>query len=181
MTNPQFPTLANPDDQAIAKAERLIDGHLYRLGVGIALRNHLGQVFVGQRNDQSSTAWQMPQGGLDDGESPLQALWRELKEEVGIDARHARLVAMHPEWLHYDLTPDLIGRLWNSRYQGQCQRWFALDFIGEPHEIAIDGGSTTAPAEFQAWRWQNIDALPDIIVAFKRDLYGQLRDWLAGL
>lgn len=180
MTNSQFLTLANPDDQAIAKAERLIDGRLYRLGVGIALRNRLGQVFVGQRSDQSSTAWQMPQGGLDDGESPLQALWRELKEEVGIDARQARLVAMHPEWLHYDLTPDLIGRLWNSRYQGQCQRWFALDFIGEPHEIAIDD-STTAPAEFQAWRWQDIDALPDIIVDFKRDLYGQLRDWLAGL
>ncbi|MCA3249996.1 MAG: RNA pyrophosphohydrolase [Rhodospirillaceae bacterium] len=179
MTNPQFLTITNSDDQAIAKAERLIDGRLYRLGVGIALRNRLGQVFVGQRSD-SSTAWQMPQGGLDDGESPLQALWRELKEEVGIDARQARLVAMHPEWLHYDLTPDLIGRLWNSRYQGQCQRWFALDFIGEPHEIAIDDSATT-PAEFQAWRWQDIDALPDIIVDFKRDLYGTLRDWLAGL
>lgn len=179
MTNPQFLTITNSDDQAIAKAERLIDGRLYRLGVGIALRNRLGQVFVGQRSD-SSTAWQMPQGGLDDGESPLQALWRELKEEVGIDARQARLVAMHPEWLHYDLTPDLIRRLWNSRYQGQCQRWFALDFIGEPHEIVIDD-STTAPAEFQAWRWQDIDALPDIIVDFKRDLYGHLRDWLAGL
>jgi len=167
------------DDQVIGKAERLIDGGLYRLGVGIALRNPLGQVFIGQRSDQS-TAWQMPQGGLDDGESPLQALWRELKEEVGIDPDQARLVAMHPEWLHYDLTPDLIGRLWNSRYQGQCQRWFALDFLGESHQIAIDN-SSTAPAEFQAWRWQPIDTLPDIIVDFKRDLYDTLRDWLAGL
>jgi putative (di)nucleoside polyphosphate hydrolase len=87
---------------------------------------------------------------------------------------------MHPEWLRYDFPADLIGRFLNGRYQGQCQRWFALDFIGEPHEIAIDD-STNAPAEFQAWRWQSIDALPDIIVAFKRDLYGQLRDWLTEL
>ena len=137
----------------------------YRSGVGIMLFNTRGQVFVGRRLDTSSEAWQMPQGGIDDGESPVEAALRELEEEVGTAA--AEIIAESEGWFTYDLPPDLVGRVWKGRYRGQRQKWFALRFIGQDSDINI----ATAHPEFQAWQWADYDRLVDFIVPFKRDLY----------
>lgn len=137
----------------------------YRAGVGIMLFNPQGQVFVGRRVDNSSEAWQMPQGGIDEGETPAQAALRELEEEVGTSA--AEIIAESEGWFTYDLPPDLVGKVWKGRFRGQRQKWFALRFTGVDSDININ----TAHPEFQAWQWQDYDRLVEIIVPFKRDLY----------
>jgi len=128
------------------------------------------RVFVGQRIDSTLEAWQMPQGGIDAGETPEQAAWRELAEETGTDA--AQIVAESREWLTYDLPDELIGKLWRGRWRGQRQKWFAMRFTGVDSDIHID----TAEPEFRAWRWADPDELPGIIVPFKRDLYRAILD-----
>jgi putative (di)nucleoside polyphosphate hydrolase len=140
----------------------------YRPCVGIMLINQDNKVFVGQRLDQIAEAWQMPQGGIDPGESPEVAALRELKEEVGTDK--AEIVAQSRDWLTYDLPVDLIGKLWKGRYRGQKQKWLAMRFLGDDRDIDI----TTHEPEFMAWRWIEPEALPDVIVPFKRDLYVQI-------
>lgn len=140
----------------------------YRPGVGLMLFNRRGQVFVAQRIDMPSAAWQMPQGGIDAGETPRQAAWRELGEETGTD--NAAIVAESRAWIRYDLPADLVPRLWGGRYRGQEQKWFALRFLGTDADIAIDGEE----AEFSAWRWAELDDIPDLIVPFKRALYRRL-------
>ena len=140
----------------------------YRRGVGIMLLNALGDVFVAQRIDMPSDAWQMPQGGIDDGESPESAAWREMQEETG--TRAAVLLAESREWYRYDLPAELVPQLWKGQYRGQEQKWFAFRFTGADTDIAIDG----THAEFSAWKWAPMAALPQLIVPFKRQLYAEL-------
>lgn len=147
----------------------------YRPCAGVMLRNREGRVFVGQRLDSTLEAWQMPQGGIDPGEDPLEAAYRELWEETGVARHLAELVAAAPEELWYDLPDDLIGKVWKGKWRGQRQRWFLFDFTGEDADIDI----ATAEPEFRAWRWVEPRELPDLIVPFKRDLYRQLLDVFA--
>ena len=139
----------------------------YRPCAGVMLLNRDGRVFVGQRLDSVVEAWQMPQGGIDPGEDALEAAWRELWEETGVERRHAELVAEAPEELYYDLPEDLAGRLWKGKWRGQRQRWFLFRFLGEDSDVNIQ----TAEPEFRAWRWADPADLPDLIVPFKRQLY----------
>jgi putative (di)nucleoside polyphosphate hydrolase len=140
----------------------------YRRGVGIMLLNALGDVFVAQRIDMPSDAWQMPQGGVDAGETPESAAWREMEEEIG--TRAAVLMAESRDWYRYDLPDELVPRLWKGQYRGQEQKWFAFRFTGTDADIAIDG----THAEFSAWKWTPVATLPQLIVPFKRQLYSEL-------
>ena len=141
------------------------DQRPYRPCVGIVLVNNEGQIFVGQRIDNSVEAWQMPQGGIDDGESPLEAGFREMGEEIG--TRSASFLTEHADWLNYDIPVDLANRLWHGRYRGQTQKWLAFRFTGQDDDINID----TAEPEFRSWRWASPEDLPDMAVPFKRDVY----------
>ena len=144
----------------------------YRPCVGIALANMQGGVFIGRRKAKGggevldSAAWQMPQGGIDEGEAPLDAARRELREETNV--RSATLIAEHPGWLSYDLPPDALGPRWAGRYRGQTQKWFLFRFTGEEAEIDIENPDGGEPQEFDAWRWERLDRLPGLIVPFKR-------------
>jgi putative (di)nucleoside polyphosphate hydrolase len=142
----------------------------YRPCAGVMLLNRHGQVFVGQRLDSVVEAWQMPQGGIDPGEDAIEAAWRELWEETGVQRELAELVATAPDELFYDLPEDLVGRLWKGKWRGQRQRWFLFRFLGEDSDVNIE----TAEPEFRAWRWAEPKDLPDIIVPFKRALYKEL-------
>jgi len=132
------------------------------------LLNNEGKIFAGQRYDSTAEAWQMPQGGIDDGETPQQALFRELLEEVGTDK--AEIIAECKDWLFYDLPQNLRNKLWNGRYAGQMQLWYLLKFTGSDSDINID----TDEPEFKNWRWVNCEELPSLIVEFKRDLYNSI-------
>ncbi|ABC22031.1 RNA pyrophosphohydrolase [Rhodospirillum rubrum] len=145
----------------------------YRQGVGIMLINARGQVFVARRLD-SPEAWQMPQGGIDAGEDPETAAWREMEEEIG--TRNALLLGETAGWLGYDLPEELRGRLWGGRFQGQRQKWFAFRFTGQDADINL----ATAHPEFDAWRWVDVDTLVALIVPFKRPVYEQVVAELAG-
>ncbi len=137
----------------------------YRRAVGIMLLNRDGLVFVGRRVDQKEEAWQMPQGGIDRGETPREAAFRELKEEIGTD--RAEIVAESARWLRYELPGPLRGRLWRGRYVGQQQKWFAMRFKGHDGDIDV----ATSHPEFDAWQWMPHDRLVALIVPFKRQLY----------
>ncbi len=139
----------------------------YRPCVGIMMLNEAGRVWIGERIGRGG-AWQMPQGGIETGETPRQAALRELKEEVGTD--NVLLLAESRAWLSYDLPPATAGGLWRGRYRGQTQKWFACRFAGHDREIDIAVGTP----EFTAWRWAAIAELPDLAVEFKRDVYRQL-------
>lgn len=140
----------------------------YRPCVGIMLLNRDGQVLVAQRIDMPSDHWQMPQGGIDPGEDVRAAAMRELKEEIGTN--QAKIIAESEDWLSYDVPLDLKTRLWGGRYRGQMQKWLVMRFTGSDDDIDLD----THHPEFKAWKWVDIDTLPDLIVPFKRDLYIQL-------
>lgn len=139
----------------------------YRSAAGVMLLNRDGRVFVAQRLDNASDAWQMPQGGLDADEAPLTGALRELEEETGIAPRHVEVIAPAPDEMSYDLPEDLAREVWRGRYRGQRQRWFLMRFIGEDGDIDI----ATEHPEFSAWRWVDPWELPDLIVPFKRKLY----------
>lgn len=138
----------------------------YRLGVGIMLVNRRGLIFVARRIDSPGEAWQMPQGGIDDGETPVDAALRELEEEVGTG--RAEVLAETPNWLSYDLPPELAGRLWGGKYTGQTQKWFALGFTGDDADIRLDHHDRP---EFSDWKWAALEDLSTFIVPFKRRLY----------
>lgn len=144
---------------------------LYRPGVGIMLLNRERRVFVGRRIDMPAglAAWQMPQGGIDAGESPRLAALRELREEVGTDS--AVVLGETRGWLHYDLPAEIAGGIWGGRYRGQRQKWFAMRFTGE--DADIDPGRTDHP-EFDAWEWVAPERLAELIVPFKRRLYQEI-------
>lgn len=140
----------------------------YRRGVGVVLLNGAGKVFVAQRIDTAEPAWQMPQGGIDKGEEPLAAALRELEEETGTNK--AELIAPTNDWLRYDLPADLQAKMWKGKYRGQEQMWYLMRFTGTDSDINIE----TKHPEFSAWKWADFEALPDLIVGFKKDLYRQI-------
>ena len=139
----------------------------YRACAGVMLLNREGRVFVGQRLDTTLEAWQMPQGGIDEGEDARAAALRELWEETGVTHDKVTLLAEAPRELFYDLPEALVGKVWKGKYRGQRQRWFLFRFNGEDQDVRID----TPHPEFRAWRWTDPAELPEIIVPFKRKLY----------
>jgi putative (di)nucleoside polyphosphate hydrolase len=141
------------------------DDALYRPNVGIMLVNPAALVFVARRIDTPVDAWQMPQGGIDEGENPRAAALRELEEEIG--TAKAEIVAESRSWLRYDLPAELQGKLWKGRWKGQRQKWFLMRFTGRDEEIDL----ATAHPEFDAWRWVEPEQVPALIVPFKRDTY----------
>ncbi|MEM8695282.1 MAG: RNA pyrophosphohydrolase [Pseudomonadota bacterium] len=142
----------------------------YRPCAGVMLLNAEKRVFVGQRMDSSSEAWQMPQGGIDKGEDAETAAFRELEEETGIADGKAHLVARASRELVYDLPDELLGKIWKGKYRGQRQSWFLMRFEGRDSDVNI----ATDHQEFRAWKWANPQELPAMIVPFKRDLYREL-------
>jgi putative (di)nucleoside polyphosphate hydrolase len=147
----------------------------YRPCAGAMILNADGLVFVGRRRSGAEHAdrsfeWQMPQGGIDAGEDPFEAAVREVYEETNI--RSVTLLAEAPEWLSYDIPDAAAGKGWTKSYRGQTQKWFAFRFTGEDGEIDIEtpGGGRHKP-EFEAWRWERMERLPELIVPFKRPVY----------
>ena len=137
------------------------------------LLNPDGLIFVGQRIDSVDSAWQMPQGGIDETELPIDAAIRELKEETGTSK--IKVIAELSEWLSYELPHSLAKKLWDGRYLGQKQKWFAMRFLGDDSDIDIN----TKNPEFKAWKWIEAKHLADIAVPFKRQIYAKLAKDLA--
>lgn len=151
-------------------------GRPYRPGVGIMLANPSGNILIGKRVDMVRDAWQMPQGGLDHGESADDALWREMQEEIG--TVNAGIVARARNWMHYDFPPEIAPTLWGGRFSGQIQLWYLLRFAGDDGEIVLD----THHPEFSEVRWVPPAQLPDMVIWFKRDSYlALLREFAAPL
>lgn len=147
----------------------------YRPCAGLMVMNRQGEIFVARRIDTDLDAWQMPQGGIDEGEAPRAAALREMKEEIGTD--NAEIIAETADWLAYDLPDHLIGKVWKGKYRGQKQKWFLVRFLGEDSEINI----ATEHPEFDAWRWMSLADVPRHIVPFKRDIYQAVCDEFAPL
>ena len=147
-----------------------MDDDLYRRGVGVMLLNADRKVWVGARIDNPDEAWQMPQGGIDEGEDAWATALRELAEETGIPPHLVERVAQCPERLRYDLPEEWRPRLWGGQWRGQEQDWFLCRFLGRDSDVDI----ATEHPEFRAWKWADPHQLPELIVPFKRDLYRRL-------
>lgn len=155
-------------------------GKGYRPCVGIALFAHDGRVFLGKRASRGVVpqySWQLPQGGIDPGESALEAATRELYEETSVSS--ASLIGEIHGWLHYDLPSDLAA--WRGRYRGQAQRWFAFRFDGDEREINVTRPPDGHPVEFSTWRWERLSAIPEVVVPFKRAVYEKVVEEFAHL
>lgn len=137
----------------------------YRLAVGMMIINHKGQIFLGKRVDTKLQAWQMPQGGIDVGETPSKAAMREMEEEIG--SKSGQIIAESKHWYSYDIPKFMIPKLWDGNYKGQKQKWFLIKFTGGDDDINL----ATDHPEFEAWRWADVSELPDIIIPFKKKLY----------
>ncbi|MEO1205131.1 MAG: RNA pyrophosphohydrolase [Pseudomonadota bacterium] len=155
----------------------------YRPCVGLMVINAKGQVWIGRRSGQEKLRdktgdqpevppkwWQMPQGGIDKGETPIEAAHRELFEETGILAKDVAILAESASWINYDLPKELLGRIWKGRFRGQTQRWFLLRFTGDDADINITPDDPDM-IEFDAWRWADMDELMGLVIPFKRDVY----------
>ena len=140
----------------------------YRPCVGICLVNDDGLIFAGKRIDNRAEAWQMPQGGIDEGEDAITACFREMSEEIGTNK--AELLAEYPDWLDYDIPEPLANKLWDGTYRGQSQKWMLLRYQGTDSEINI---ATDIP-EFEQWQWMSPDKLVELAVPFKKDVYRAL-------
>ena len=139
----------------------------YRPCVGVVLTHADGRIFAGQRADMDSPAWQMPQGGIDDGETPLQAAYRELQEETGVGRDAVRLVAETADWHHYDLPIDVVPNRWKGKYRGQAQKWVQFTLTAPDSTIDL----AHKDVEFSNWRWMTGAELLGLIVPFKRPIY----------
>lgn len=142
----------------------------YRPCVGVMLLNRQGKVFVAKRIDTMVEAWQMPQGGIDSGEEPENAVYREMMEEIG--TRNAEIIHEMDPWLTYDLPEHLIGKVWKGKYRGQKMKWYLMRYLGQDSDIDLN----THHPEFSEWQWIDMDNLVHSIVDFKRPLYAQLVD-----
>lgn len=160
----------------------------YRDCVGVAVFNPDGKVFIGRRKPEDDldfsaafgSPWQMPQGGMDKGESPIDTAYRELFEETSM--KSVRLLAEAPDWIYYDLPDEALGIALKGKYRGQRQRWFAFAFTGEESEIDVQSpGGGVHPAEFDHWRWEELEKLPELIVPFKREAYLKIVEAFADL
>ena len=146
----------------------MIDKEGYRANVGIVVCNNEKKVLWAKRTDED--AWQFPQVGIHEGESPEEAMFRELKEEVGLNPSHVKLIARTKDWLRYDVPKNWIRRDWRDRYKGQKQIWFLLRLIGSDTDVFL---KNTKKPEFDAWRWDDFWSPVDQIIDFKRDVYEQ--------
>lgn len=150
------------------------DLSLYRPNVGIMLLNKEGEVFVAQRIDTPGPAWQMPQGGIDEGEDYQTAALRELEEETSI--AHVEILKESDSWYFYDLPPELQGKIWGGNYLGQRQKWFLMRYLGEDSDIDLE----TSHPEFSSWKWVDFAVLADLAVPFKVGIYQTLvKDFLS--
>ena len=140
-----------------------------RKGVGIIVLNKNNEVFVGKRKDNPIDKWQMPQGGIDNNETPIDAMKRELAEETSI--KKIQILKEIENWLEYELPNNLLGKIWKGKYRGQRQKWFIVKFIGNESEINLK----TRNPEFFEWKWIDYNLLPDVIVDFKRKIYLKLK------
>ena len=140
-----------------------------RQGVGIIILNENNDVFVGKRKDNPIDKWQMPQGGINTNESPLDAMKRELVEETSITK--IKILKEIEDWLEYELPPKLLGKIWKGKYRGQKQKWFVVKFIGNESEINLN----TQYPEFIEWRWMDYNLLPEKVVDFKKKVYTRLK------
>jgi putative (di)nucleoside polyphosphate hydrolase len=149
----------------------------YRPGVGVMLFNRDGLVFIGRRLEgpehvDLTHSWQMPQGGIDPGEEPWPAAVRELQEETNI--RSVERIGEIADWLKYDIPREIIGQAWQGKYRGQTQKWFAMRFTGPESEIDVAHPDGAAEAEFDAWRWEPVQNIPELVVPFKRSVYDRV-------
>ena len=140
----------------------------FRLGVGVVVLNKENKVFVGKRKDNPVNKWQMPQGGVDNGEDLVGAMKRELSEETGI--KNIKILKEIDGWSKYELPDYLLGKIWKGKYRGQKQKWFVVKFLGSDNEINLE----TKNPEFIEWQWIDIDSLPSVIVDFKKKVYEDL-------
>ena len=146
------------------------DTRPYRANVGIVLTNSHGKVWVGSRIDMPTQHWQLPQGGVDEGEDLEKAMWRELEEETNVKKSDATIIDAHKDWLTYDLPHDLSLTFWGGQYRGQKQKWYVLRLNSDDSVININ----TVEPEFKDWKWVDISDIPSLIVPFKKDIYQKL-------
>ncbi len=139
-----------------------------RLGVGAVVLNNKNRVFVGKRKDNPVDKWQMPQGGVNEGEKLVEAMKRELEEETGI--KNIKILKEIDGWSEYELPENLLGKIWKGKYRGQKQKWFVVKFLGKDNEIDLK----TSNNEFIEWKWLDIESLPGVIVEFKKKVYEEL-------
>ena len=140
-----------------------------RQGIGVIVLNEKNEVFVGKRKDIPIDKWQMPQGGMDANETPLNAMKRELREETSIT--RIKVLKEIQNWLEYELPPNLLGKIWKGKFRGQKQKWFIVRFIGNDSEIDLN----TQYPEFIEWKWIDYNLLPEVIVEFKKEVYKKLK------
>ena len=149
----------------------------YRPCVGMVVLNRQGRVLIGRRTDGPEQVdqvhvWQMPQGGIDEGEDPYPAALRELHEETNI--RSVEKLGEIEDWLAYDIPRDIVGQAWKGRYRGQTQKWFALRFTGRDSEINVTNPPGGHEPEFAEWRWEPMKNLPALVIGFKRQVYARI-------
>tara|TARA_Y100000590_G_scaffold85589_1_gene95714 strand:- start:427 stop:900 length:474 start_codon:yes stop_codon:yes gene_type:complete len=143
-----------------------------RKGVGVALLNKNNQIFVAKRIDNPDDFWQMPQGGIDKGEDPLKAAYRELNEETSI--KTVELIQEIEDEITYHLPDNLLGIIWKGKFKGQTQKWYIMRFLGEDNEINLN----TKHPEFLEWKWINYENITDKVVKFKLHVYEKIKNEL---